>query len=317
MGLSDRDYYREDDGPSGFSLGGDRSMVANLIIVNVVLFLIDQFTFSDGSYWLSDHLSDKAGTLVRPWEWWRLLTSGFMHSPHTITHIGFNMFGLFYFGREVEARLGKWEFLRFYLASIIFSSAAWSAVEILRMPTPFFETVSDLFTGVPTFLPEKQAYGASGGVTAVIILFALHNPYRQMMLFGLLPMPAWVMASIYVLFDLFGVAGRPIVSSTPIGYSAHLGGAAFALAYHAMHWRLGQLFPSSDLFSGWKRKLSRRIQAKPALKIHTESVEDEEVDESEVDRILDKINREGSASLTDAERSTLQNASRRYQRKRR
>lgn len=130
-------------------------------------------------------------------------------------------------------------------------------------------------------------------------------------------MPAWVMASIYVLFDLFGVAGRPIVSSTPIGYSAHLGGAAFALAYHAMHWRLGQLFPSSDLFSGWKRKLSRRIQAKPALKIHTESVEDEEVDESEVDRILDKINREGSASLTDAERSTLQNASRRYQRKRR
>jgi membrane associated rhomboid family serine protease len=48
-----------------------------------------------------------------------LLTYGFLHSTEDIAHILINMLVLFMFGREVEARYGKREFLLFYLVGII------------------------------------------------------------------------------------------------------------------------------------------------------------------------------------------------------
>ncbi len=48
--------------------------------------------------------------------WWQFLTYGFVHDISGITHLLFNMVGLYVFGRDVELRMGRMEFLRFYLA---------------------------------------------------------------------------------------------------------------------------------------------------------------------------------------------------------
>ncbi|WP_085528441.1 rhomboid family intramembrane serine protease [Kocuria massiliensis] len=60
-------------------------------------------------------------TEVQPW---RMLTSGFVHSPGNLLHIALNMYTLYIFGAALEPRMGKWRFLAVYLLSIIGGSAA-------------------------------------------------------------------------------------------------------------------------------------------------------------------------------------------------
>jgi hypothetical protein len=99
-------------------------------------------------------------------------------------------------------------------------------------------------------------------------------------------------------------------SANGVANVAHLGGAAFGFVYFRSHINLGRLMP---------RKLSdisgSLFRLRPKLRIHDPA--DEVVDlNRQVDEILEKISREGEASLTKKERRTLEDASRRYQRRR-
>src|ERR687887_443609 len=51
---------------------------------------------------------------VRPWTF---ITYMFLHDPHSITHILFNLLVLYFFGPRVEERLGSNHFIRLYLIS--------------------------------------------------------------------------------------------------------------------------------------------------------------------------------------------------------
>jgi membrane associated rhomboid family serine protease len=53
-------------------------------------------------------------------EWWRLLTSGFLHTE--IWHIGLNMLALFWLGRMIEPALGHARFVGIFLASLLTGS---------------------------------------------------------------------------------------------------------------------------------------------------------------------------------------------------
>lgn len=318
MGLSDRDYYRDDESNSGFSLTADRSMVVNLVMLNAVLFVIDVFTAGRGAdgrehHWIAEFFACKMGAAVRPWDWWQLVTCGFVHSPN-ISHIFWNMVGLYMFGLSVEDRIGRAEFLRFYLGATFCGALFWALCSLAMVDLPWSEKVSLLFHYQwPGH--EPQALGASGAIMGIIVLFALHNPQRIIMAMLLVPMPAWLMATIYVLMDLLGLSRQFANDPNTYGvaYAGHLGGAAFGMAYFHYGWNLGRWQPSWFSLAGVKRLFKRR----PSLKIHEPSRTEWDGDEAEVDRILEKISREGSNSLTDRERDILQHASRRYQRKRR
>ncbi|WP_229052717.1 rhomboid family intramembrane serine protease [Aeromicrobium sp. Leaf350] len=54
-------------------------------------------------------------------EYWRLLTSAFLHAG--FLHLAFNMLGLYFFGAFLENILGTARFVAFYLASAVFSGA--------------------------------------------------------------------------------------------------------------------------------------------------------------------------------------------------
>lgn len=284
MGLYDRDYIREED-QRPLRLGG-YSMVTNLIIVNVAIFIIDVFSPEKGlgQRWLSDLLSVEADAIKHPWQWWQFLTAGFAHDPSNIMHVGFNMFALWMFGRDVEAIYGRNEFLRLYLALVVFSFVVWSA----------FETLGG---------GQARALGASGAVAGVLVLFALHYPKRTLLLFFVIPVPAWAVAMGMVVLDLLG-ATRP---GENVAHAAHLAGAALAFAYRAAGWNFGRLVPAR--FS-W-----RRFRLRPKLRIHKPAEREQDLS-AQVDRILEKISREGEASLTKQERRTLEDASRRYQQRR-
>ena len=70
--------------------------------------------------------------------------------------------------------------------------------------------------------------GASGGVVAVVILFAFNFPYRTVLFMFFLPMPMWVAAVIFVAVDAIGASTAP----GNVAYTAHLGGALFAFLYY-------------------------------------------------------------------------------------
>ena len=297
MGLSDREYYREQP-PAGFSIGGQRSMVTTIIIINVAVYLFDVL-FTNQQYWLSDMLGMKLSSLTQPWNWWQLVTAGFAHDPHTIYHVGVNMLVLFFFGREIEGVYGRREFLRLYLTMIVFSFFCWAVIAKLVQGLPEMYPVSGE-------MRPLMCYGASGAVAGMFLLFALHFPRRQVLLFFVIPAPAWVAGGIAILFDMFGATH----GEGNVAHWAHLAGFAFAAVYYFGRWNLSRVLPDGLAFS---RNLLRR---RPSLRVHTDDAPYPDLAE-EADRILEKVHRLGEASLTPKERRTLEGYSRRIRQKHR
>ncbi|MBW3556342.1 MAG: rhomboid family intramembrane serine protease [Actinobacteria bacterium] len=61
-----------------------------------------------------------SGPTVAAGEWWRLVTSGFVH--YGLLHVAFNMLVLYRFGEMLEAFLGRLRMLGLYLASLLAGS---------------------------------------------------------------------------------------------------------------------------------------------------------------------------------------------------
>lgn len=278
MGLYDRDYIRDDQQP-GFFLGAQRSMVTTLILINVGVFLVDVLVENHA---LEAYLGVTADVFRKPWNLWQLVTAGFYHAG--FWHLFWNMFGLWMFGTDVEGIYGRKEFLRIYLTMVIVSSLVW----VLATNTVRHGSIM---------------YGASGAVVGVTVLYILHFPARQICMWGVFCLPAWVWGTVFIAQDLLGVSHR----GDHIAHEAHLAGAAFGAIYYYTGWNLGRWLPS--------RFSLKALKPRPKLRVH-EPDHDESFSD-QVDRILEKISREGEASLTAQERHTLEDASRRYQKRRR
>lgn len=296
MGIYDRDYERErnyyDDSP-GYHLGGSLSWTNRLLIVMAVVYVVQLLTRPAGGRagdagWFTELFSLHADLLRRPWLAFELVTYGFLHDVNDFKHILFNGFAFWMFGRSVEQRYGSREYVTFYLTAIVFAGLVWVAGESLGGQAR-----------------AAAMLGASGGVAAVLILFCLNFPRQQLYIWGLFPIPAWVFAIMFVALDIFGTV-HPHEST--VAYSAHVGGAAFALVYFLRGWRLARWLPTE-----WKLpKLGRR----PPLRVHAPRDEDDDNDDV-VDNILRKIRERGQDSLTMQERRILEEASREYQKRRR
>ncbi len=287
MGLQDREYYRETAAPPAA-----QSVVVKLIVLNGVLFLVDLFV---GDHKLTRALALESDAIVHPWQWYQFLTAGFVHDWRSPLHILFNMIGLYFFGTELERRFGSREFLRFYLVAIVVSLLTWG------IRNHFFVDRSE--PGV--------CLGASGGVTAAIILFCLLEPRATLLVFGVLPMPAWLVGVLFVASDVFGP--KPVALDRRVAHDAHLAGAAFALAY----WRLGLNFgrlPGMAQLAQLFRRPQKWLRPKPPLRVHDPERYYEDLDD-QADRLLQKVKSEGLDSLTPKERKILEDYSRRTRQK--
>ncbi len=92
-----------------------------LIGINVIVFLVEIAGGQGGLSGLTTQRIFDMGGLFGPavaeGEWWRLITSGFVHV--SVVHIAFNMLLLFFLGRLLEPALGTARFLLLYLASLL------------------------------------------------------------------------------------------------------------------------------------------------------------------------------------------------------
>lgn len=314
MGIYDRDYYRR-EGPSFLGNLVEKGTICKWLIgINVACFLLQMATFqtltqisSNGEEyttqfsWFTEWFSVSSASVFHG-QVWRLLTYAFLHSPGSFTHIFFNMLFLWWFGHEIEDLLGAREFLCFYLLSALLGGV--------------FFVITNVTTGA-------NCIGASGAVTAIMVLFAFHFPRRTILVFWVLPVPIWALVAFEVAQDLFlFTTGKAGVTAVGV----HLAGAAFAFAYYKLQWRLTGLLP--DLRRWQRRQRNTRLRvyhpeepqspapvSVPIPANATQTFEEEQL-EARMDAVLEKISRVGKENLTESERQLLMRASEVFRRRR-
>jgi len=140
---------------------------------------------------------------------WQPFTYMFVHDPHNLTHILFNMLGLLFFGTAIEREMGSKEFLLYYLLTGtlagVFSFAAY------------------LFLG-GAFIP---LLGASGAVYAVLVAFATLQPESQILIWGIIPVRAPVLVIGYAALDL----ASQLFVHDGVAHLTHLAGFGFGWLY--------------------------------------------------------------------------------------
>jgi membrane associated rhomboid family serine protease len=147
---------------------------------------------------------------------WQIVTYAFLHSTGNLTHLLFNMLGLWMFGAEIERYVGPRRLATCYFASVVTAGLTQLTVPALLGTEP-----------APTI-------GASGGVFGLLLAYALMFPHRKVVpLIPPIPMPAWLFATLYAGVELFlGVTG----SLSGVAHFAHLGGM-IGSGLTVMQWR--------------------------------------------------------------------------------
>lgn len=145
-----------------------------LIAINVIVFLVEIASSSGGFFTvgITQFVADFAlfGPSVAEGEWYRLLTSGFLHAG--IIHIGFNMFLLLILGRLLEPSLGTPRFLVLYFASLLAGSLGALVVEPNALTIGASGAVFGL-AGAVFILARGRGMDALAGEIGFLILFNL------------------------------------------------------------------------------------------------------------------------------------------------
>ena len=224
-------------------MGRVSEIVKHLIIINIIFF-IASIVFGELMYDLfAMHYPNNSDFIL-----WQPVTHMFMHGD--ITHILFNMFGLWMFGTPLEQMWGKQKFIFFYLSAgfgavliqtIVYHYDVMSVTQILidnglnnsdvdtfyktgRLNTSIIQSVGEdrLYSGIQSF--KAVMVGASGALYGILVAFAMLFPNVQLMLlFPPIPIKAKFFVPLLILFDLF--FGFTSYSVGPIAHFAHIGGA--------------------------------------------------------------------------------------------
>ena len=235
---------------------------------------------------------------LRGFEFWRFISFQFLHA--NLTHLLFNMIGLYFFGSMVEQYLGRKRYLAFYLlcgmagagAYLLLNFAGWTALQLTGREFPVL-LVND---------PGLPLVGASAGVFGVVIASAFLMPNARVLLFFVIPMRLSTMA-----YGLVGLALFSVVfgSDNAGGEAAHIGGAVAGFWFirhpHSLHGFfdfLGRYDPTSRSGAAYR---AGKVRGSGGSK----------VSDVEIDRILAKIHADGLQSLTAKEKKILREASRR------
>lgn len=167
-----------------------------LIVVN---FVISLYAFY-GDDEFSDQFSFQVGAVTRQDEYWRIVTSSFLHG--NVPHLLLNMMTLFYFGPTVEEVLGKLGFIVVYFGAIIASGLISIAVNRQNI--------------------TYSSVGASDATSGIVLSFCCFYPFAKLsFLFLPIPIPAILFAVLYI-----GISARLMGNENKIiAHEGHLGGA--------------------------------------------------------------------------------------------
>ena len=221
--------------------------IKQLIVINIIFYFGSQF-LGDLSYdILALHYFENDKFLIS-----QLITHMFMHG--SLSHILFNMFGLWMFGSPLEQMWGKQKFLFFYFSAGLGAAALQMFVYNFQVQTLYdvielnnlslsnpnllmnYMSQSDYNQAVSSF--NSVMVGASGAIYGVLVAFAFSFPNSKLMLlFPPIPIKAKYFVPLLILMDLF--FGLSSFSIGSIAHFAHIGGALIGLIM-VLYWKKNQ-----------------------------------------------------------------------------
>jgi membrane associated rhomboid family serine protease len=197
---------------------------------------------------------------------WLWQVATYMFLHANFLHLLFNMYVLWAFGRELELRWGSGPFLWFYLI------CGWGAgvFNVLFSPSSL-----------------NPSIGASGAIYGLLVAFAMMFPEAVLLLYFLIPMKARHVVILFAALEfMLGFSG----AGSGVANLAHLGGMVTGYVY---------------LKSGsWNFRLPAFLRRRPKSQALQRKNRFHDLD-AEVDRILDKILKQGLNSLTADEREVM------------
>jgi rhomboid family protein len=186
---------------------------------------------------------------------WQPITYMFLHG--NLTHILFNMLGIWMIGVELERLWGTRGFVRYYAITGIGAAVCTILVSLL----PFGPTAASY---------AQNTIGASGAFYGLLLAYAMYYPDRPILMFLLFPVPAKYFAMIMggIAFLLSATGGSPGVA-----HIAHLGGMIFGylylqngrggmtaeLKYRYLKWKMNRLRRKFDVYSGGRSDWDRKV----------------------------------------------------------
>lgn len=183
-------------------------MITITLIIIAITCLVSFLAFSNEK--LINQLIFYPPAITRDNQWYRFITSGFIHAD--IQHLAFNMFTLYFFGRSWEyaycGELGVGEiwYVILYLGALVTSQ-------------------------IPSYLKNRNNYhyrslGASGAVSAIVFSMILLMPWSTLYVF-IIPLPAIIYAILYLGYTIY----MSKKGGDYINHDAHLWGAIFGIAF--------------------------------------------------------------------------------------
>lgn len=198
-------------------------VVKHLIIANCVMLLATSLLpFSDTLYeYLA--LFNPESPFFRSYQ---VVTYMFLHAD--LSHLFFNMFALWMFGRVLEYQLSSQRFVTYYLICGI-------GAALLQLLVGWFEyssAVQQLGARTAQYLLQVPTVGASGAVFGLLLAFGVLHPNAPIyMMFFPVPIKAKWFVIIYGAIELLlGMSGR----QPGVAHYAHLGGMLWG--YLLLRW---------------------------------------------------------------------------------
>jgi membrane associated rhomboid family serine protease len=242
-----------------------------IVALYVVCMVAVAIALASGAEGLLMRLTFDTESVLRHGEIWRCVTYAFVNAPAPWFIIAVVM--LYIFGRDVEQHLGRKGFVRLYLGFLLLG--------------PSLLLAAALATGQLYLLPQSYAN------FAVFLAFASLYP-NALLIFQI---PAKVFAWVF-----FGLAVLQLLAAQQLP-QMFVFLATAGLAYYAM--RHGAALNLD--FMTRLRPVSHRTR-RPQLRV-VKDPEAEEIDPHRIiDPLLEKISRDGMASLTRRERDQLERA---------
>lgn len=220
---------------------------------------------------------------------WQVVTYIFLHGG--LRHILFNLFFLWMIGGLVEGRLGAKRFLwLFFIAGI----------------------TGALAQGV--MFPSTSTIGASAAVLGVAAACGMLFPDMTILIFFVLPMKMKYFVILLAVINVVAAAE----GGGGVAHYAHLAGLGAGYLFVRLEPRVSRALAPwwrwfGSLFQRFRWRLTGRFRGfTGGTGGESTHIADDNEYEREVDRILDKIFREGTSSLTREENEFLKKTSQRY-----
>lgn len=218
-----------DQRSSGF-LGSIPTVTKNIIIINVLFWVATIVLARTGVNlvsWLGLHFPGATDFYA-----FQIVTYMFMHDTQSFTHILFNMFAVFMFGRILENVWGPKRFLFFYLVTGIGAGLIQELVwfvnlqDVLQASQPLVEYGGPSAVTKAEFLNFFVTIGASGAVFGILLAFGMLFPNVPLyLMFIPIPIKAKYFVVLYGFAELF--MGISNFGGDNVAHFAHLGGMLF------------------------------------------------------------------------------------------